>query len=615
MSLEGDAGDNYLSTDGTVAKKEGSGKVAVAVRSNEEVLASLTGIERLGKVARSGTLGSIYNTTLVVEVIVLAVSTVINTDYFAVLVENEGLTPTVSPVECALVIGSVNDEEILTKNGEILVDSDLVIEKSVTVCANLNLNGTGVNLNGSGNGSGVHTVGSLKSNGILTGLVNIKAAIVLNSNGNGNVIGRIKGTVIIGSSYTCKNTGLENELGGTCNDGGIVTGNNGSLVYVRSKNLLCVSPKKTNNVAIGPDYVVVHVTTAVGVNGGAAIAVLNNDCIAACGNNHILSELISLNCCGRCCTIGVVLIHESGVSAVTTLDYNTVSSNDTCNAVAAADAESDIGGGIVVEYAAYSVVVCLAAVELNILCVLKVKESSLPLSLAKAVSLNLESKSRESLLNGYLTGSGCLYTELVHCKVGDGVNALNVSIEVVVVLNEKLGSLVALVGNSYAEHKVDFLTCVDLELLGNYGDNRSGSYNVTLALFSANGLGAVCISTLATLGTSALALVSRSNFVTLALFSASRLGAISIGTLATLCTNTLALVSGSLVGSLMTLALSSASCISAFSVKAMATLRTYALTNVRLYVRCRGVNEVLNCVASCEAKHCNKNQRDNCQNS
>ena len=267
------------------------------------------------------------------------------------------------------------------------------------------------------------------------------------------------------------------------------------------------------------------------------------------------------------------------------------------------------------EYAAYSVVVCLVAVKLNILCVLKVKESSLPLVLAKAILLSLKSKSGESLVNGYLTGSSYLYAELVHCKVGDGVYTLNVSVEAVVVINDNSSVLIALVRNCYAEHKVDILACVDLNLSGIYSNNGGGCYNVTLALFSANGLGAVSISTLATLFTNALALVSRSNFVTLTLGCASRIGAIRIKAETAGLANMLTLMSriyGILVGSLMTLALSSASCISAISVKAVTTLCANALASVSLR---GGGGLILEEAASSKAEHCNQNQRDNCQNS
>ena len=614
MSLEGDAGKSYLCANSTVGVKEGSGNVAVAVRSYKNILTGLARFKCLLEVTGCGT-STVLNTAGVSCIKVLSRCTVIDTNDLTILVDNYSYAVAIGPVKSTCIIRCVDDEEILTKNSKILIYCNKIFKSGIRIIVNLNLNRRGSNLNNTSYGSGVGSICCFKSNVILTLLFDVEAAVILYNNSYSNIIRGIKSTVIVGSSYASNNLGVKSELGISSINDGIVTGKYGSLIYVRSDNLSGINPNKTNNIAVCTDNVPVHETTTVSINARTCISGLNNDCVAACRNNHILCELVNINPCGRASTGRITLVHEKTISSVTTLDYNSVSSDDSCNAVTAADIKSDLGRSIVVEYATYSVVVCLAIVELNILCVLEVKKVAGPLLLTENVLLNLKAKSGESLVNNYGTGSSYLYAELVHCKVGDGVYTLNVSVEAVVVINDNSSVLITLVRNCYAEHKVDILACVDLNLSGIYSNNRGGCYNVTLALGCASGLGAVSISTLATLFTNALALVSRSNFVTLTLFSASRLGAISIGTLAALCTNTLALVSGSLVGSLMTLALSSASCISAFSVKAMATLRTYALTNVRLYVRCRGVNEVLNCIASCEAKHCNKNQRDNCQNS
>ena len=119
---EGNAGDSHLSADGTVVKEEGTGYVAVTVRSNDKVLALLKGIVSLGKVACCSTLGCIGNTAGIIKVIILTVCTVVDTNDLTVLVENECLTPAVAPAKLAGILGSIDYEYQLLKSVDILVD-------------------------------------------------------------------------------------------------------------------------------------------------------------------------------------------------------------------------------------------------------------------------------------------------------------------------------------------------------------------------------------------------------------------------------------------------------------------------------------------------------------
>ena len=288
---EGDTGDAHLSAYGTVGKEECTGKVAVAVRSNDEVLAFLTGSKCLLEIISCSTLGCIGD-CIVFCIVVLAVSTVVNTNDLTVLVKDERLTPTVSPVERTLVCGGVNYEEIAAKNSEILVDSDLFGKKVVSLIINSNAYKVVNNVNNSLYGGSVSTVGSGKSYGVRACNVYVEAAVVSNGDLNSDIVGRIEGAVIIGNSETCEDSSSEIELGvgKVSKNLVVVTGDYGSLVDVRSKNLLIVSPKKANNVAVLIDYVIVHEATAVIVNTGAAVIALNYDCIAACGNGKVLCE-------------------------------------------------------------------------------------------------------------------------------------------------------------------------------------------------------------------------------------------------------------------------------------------------------------------------------------
>ena len=302
---EGDTGDAQLSTYGTVGKEERTGKVASSsVRSNDHILACLKGSECLLEVVSSSTLGRINDACLVVCIIVLTVSTVVNTNDLTVLVKDERLTPTVRPVESAVVVGCIYYEEVTAKNGEILVDRDLLGKKVIVLIAYGNAYEIVNNLNNSVYGYGVNAVGSGKSYGVRAYSIYVEAAVVCNGDLNGGIVGRIEGAVIIGNGKTAEDScsKIELSIGKVSKNLVVVTGDHGSLVNVRSENLLGVSPKKTNNVAVLIDYVVVHEATAVVVNGSAAVTVLNYDCIAACGNGKVLRKC---RCNGNSLTVNL----------------------------------------------------------------------------------------------------------------------------------------------------------------------------------------------------------------------------------------------------------------------------------------------------------------------
>ena len=503
---EGDAGNGHLRTDCTVGKEESTGKVAVAVRSNNKVFACLTGVECLCKVSACGALGCINDTCLVLYIIVLAVRTVVNTNYLTVLVKDECFTPTVCPVKSTLVCRSVNYEEIGTENAEILVDRDLLGKSGVSVVAYHYLNEIVNNVNNSGNGCCVCSVGSLKSYGVGACCVNVEVTVIYNLDLNGCIVGGFECTVIVCYCKTLKNCSSEIELGvcKVCKNLIVMTGDYGSLVNVGSDNLSGISPKETYNVAYHIDYVVVHKATTVVVNGSAAIAVLNNDCITACGNSEILCEragnrncfAVDFNSCNcACCTVGISSVNELCVCAVTALNNYAVCVNNSCNTVLSCNSKSDLTLCGVEEHAADCCVGYVIACKNNVLIVLEVKKVAFPLGLTKSVSSNLESKSRKCLNNCDGTGSGCFLTELVNCLVGDGVNALDTCVEVIVIIDYNSNVCVALVGNANTKEKIDLVTCVNFDLCLNNVDNRSSLYSVALTLVSTSGFSALCVCT------------------------------------------------------------------------------------------------------------------------
>ena len=481
---ESDAGDSHLSTDCTVAEEERAGKVACSsVRRYDHVFAFLTRCKCLLEVLSSGALSCVYNACLVICIIVLAVCTVVDANDLAVLIENECFTPTVAPVESAFVCGSVKNEEVRTENSEVLVNCDLVGEEIVGVVADGNLYKIVNNFNHAGNGSGESAVGCGESNGVGTCSVNVKAAVVSNGNFNCGIVGRIEGAVIIENGKTTDNCGqkIEISIGQVSENLVVVTGDYGSLVYVRSNNLLVICPKETNNVTVLVNYVVVHKATTVGVNGGAAVAVLNNDCIAACRNGEVLCKCacngngfaVDLNRgYGACGSVGVCLVNKLGVSTVTAFEYKAVSIDNCCYAVAAGNANSDCSIACVVEYAADCCFCSVVAVKGYEFLVLEGKEIALPLVFAKSVSSYLKSESGESLDNGYRTGCGCSFAVCGNCSVGDGVGTFNICIKAVVVFDEESSFTV----NGYAKHEVDFIACMNLNSLRNYIDGESSFF-------------------------------------------------------------------------------------------------------------------------------------------
>ena len=483
---ESDVGDNHLCAYCTVTKEERTGKVAGgAVGSNDHVFAFLTGCECLLEVVGSSALGCIYDTALVFCIIVLAVCTVVDANDLAVLIEDECFTPTVCPVELTLVFGGVKDKEVRTENGKILVNSDLFGEQAKCLVADHNVYKVVNNLYLTGNGNGILTVGCGQGDGVNAGSVDVKSTVVRNGNFNCYVVGRIKGAVIVGDGKTAEDCGCQIKLciGQVSKNLIVVTGNNGSLVYVRSEDLLVICPKEANNVTVLVNNVVVHKAAAVGVNGGSAVAVLNNDCITACRNGEVLCKC---TCNGNglavnfkrgystCGSVGVCSVYELGVSAVTALNYKAVCIDYSCYAVAACNVDGNSSLGCVVEYAADGYVRYVIAGKGYEFLILKGKEVALPLGLSESVCLNLESESGESLEDLYRTGSGSGLAILVNCLVGDGIGSFNVCIESVIVFDDQCGSLVTLVSNGYTEHKLDVVTCVDLNGFGNYADNGSG---------------------------------------------------------------------------------------------------------------------------------------------
>ena len=477
---ESNAGDGHLSTDCTVAEEEGTGKVACsAVRRYDEVFAFLTRCECLLEVVSCSALSCVYNACLVICIIVLAVCTVVDANDLAVLIENECFTPTVAPVESAFVCGSVKNKEVRTENGEVLVNCDLVGEEIVGLVADGNLYKVINNFNYASNGSGESAVGCGEGNGVGTCNVNVKAAVVSNGNFNCGIVGRIEGTVIIENGETTDNCcqKIEISIGQVSENLVVVTGDYGSLVYVGSENFLVICPKEANNVTVLVNYVVVHKATTVGVNGGAAVTVLNNDCIAACRNGEVLCKCacngngfaVDLNRgCGACGSVGVCLVNELGVSTVTAFEYKAVSIDDCCYAVAAGNANSDCSVACVVEYAADCCFCSVVTVKGYEFLVFEGKEVTLPLVFAKSVRSYLESEGGESLENGNCTGCGSSLAVCGNCGVGNGVGAFNLCIEAVIVFDKESSFTV----NGYAKHEVDFVACMNFERLRNYADRK-----------------------------------------------------------------------------------------------------------------------------------------------
>ena len=491
---EFNAGDRHLRTDCTVAQEERTGKVAgSAVGSYDEVFAILKGCKCLLEVFACSTLGCVHNAALVFCIVVLAVCTVVDANDLAVLIEDECFTPTVCPVERALVCGGVKNEEVRTENGKILVNRDLIGKQRVSVFTNQNLYKVVNNVNNASNSGGVCAVGCGKGNGVRTNGVDIKATVVIYGNLNNgfifkiklNVVGRIERAVIVDNGKTAEDCSskIEFAIGQVSKNLVVVTGDYGCLVNVRSENLCGVCPKETNNVAVLVNYVVVHKAAAVGVNGGTAVAVLNNDCIAACRNGKVLckctcngnSFTVDLKGGYRACgSIGVCLVNELGVCAVTAFKYKAVCINNSCYTVAACNIDNDSRLAIIVEYTADCYVGYVVAGKGYEFLILKGKKIALPLGFTKSVGSYLESESGECLQNGYLTGSDSSFAILVNCFVGDGVGSLNLCIKAVVVFNNEIGSFITFVGNGNTEHQFDIIACVDLERFGNYADNGSG---------------------------------------------------------------------------------------------------------------------------------------------
>ena len=478
---EFDAGDTHLRTDCTVIEEELTGKVACgAVRRYDEVFTILERCECLLEVISCSALSCVYNACLVVCIIVLAVCTVIDADNLTVLIENECFTPTVGPVESALICRGVNYKQITAQNRKVLVNRDLFGKEIIGLVVDGNLYKVVNNFNHASNGSGVFAVGCGKCDGVGANSIDVEAAVIGNGNFNCNIIGRIEGAVIIGDSETAEDSSCKIEfgIGQVSKNLVVVTCDNGSLVYVRSENLLGICPKETNNVTVLVNYVVVHKAAAVGVNGGAAVAVLNNDCIAACRNGEVLCKCtcngngftVNLNRgYGACGSVGVCFVNELGVSTVTAFQYEAVCVDNCCYAVAAGDVEGDGSIGCVVEYAADCYIGGVVAGKGYIFLILEGKEIALPLVLTKSVCSYLESESGESLENGYRTGSGSSCAGFGNCHVGNGVGAFNVCIKSVVIFNDEVCFNV----NGYAKHEVDLVACMNFKSCGNYADNRS----------------------------------------------------------------------------------------------------------------------------------------------
>ena len=310
------------------------------------------------------------------------------------MIQNESFAPTVCPVELALVFGGVKDKEVRTENGKILVNSDLFGEQAKCLVADHNVYKVVNNLYLTGNGGGVRAVGCSQGNGVNADRINVKSAVVSNGNFNRYVVGRIEGAVIVGDGKTAEdcNSKIKLCIGQVSKNLIVVTGNNGSLVYVRSEDLLGISPKEANNVAVLVNNVVVHKAAAVGVNGGSAVAVLNNDCIAACRNGEVLCKCA---CNGNglavnfkrgystCGSVGVCSVYELGVSAVTAFNYKAVCINYSCYTVAACNVDGNSSIGCVVEYATDCYVGYVITGKGYEFLILKGKEVALPLVLTK----------------------------------------------------------------------------------------------------------------------------------------------------------------------------------------------------------------------------------------
>ena len=479
---ESNAGESYLSTYFTVAVEESTSNVTVSVRSYDEIFAILERCECFFKVAGSCA-HSVLNAILVVRVKILCAGTIINTNYLTVLIEYHCYAITIIKTNFSLVIGGENEEEIFAKKANICIYCNGFGKCLIRITVNSKFNKVVNNFNYAGNGSGESAVGCGEGNGVGACNVNVEAAVVSNGNFNCGIVGRIEGTVIVKNGKTTDNCGqkIEISIGQVSENLVVVTGDYGSLVYVGSENFLVICPKEANNVTVLVNYVVVHKATTVGVNGGAAVAVLNNDCIAACRNGEVLCKCacngngftIDLNGgYGACGSVGVCLVNELGVSTVTAFEYKAVSIDDCCYTVAAGNANSDCSTACVVEYAADCCLCGVVTVKGYEFLVLEGKEVTLPLVFAKSVCSYLESEGGESLENGNCTGCGSSLAVCGNCGVGNGVGTFNICIEAVVVFNEE-GSFTV---NGYAKHEVDFIACMNFERLRNYADGKCTSF-------------------------------------------------------------------------------------------------------------------------------------------
>ena len=365
---ESDAGKSYLCAYLTVAVEEATRNVAVSVGGYNEVLAVLQRCKCFLEVACccARTIGD----AIIFSIKVLCAGTVVNTNDLSILIEYHCYAVAVAKGDFALVCRSKDEEEIFAQKVNICIYCNGFGKSLVGIAVDGKLDKSVNNLNLTGNGNGILTVGCSQCNGVNADRINVKSAVVVNGNFNDGfifkiklyVVGNIKGSVIILDNETVENSGckIKRAIGKASKNLIAIAGDNRSLVNVRSENLLGISPKEANNVTVLVNNVVVHKATAVGVNGGSAVAVLNNDCIAACRNGEVLCKCacnsngftINLNgAYSTCDSFRVCSVYELVVCAVATFNYKAVCINYSCYTVAACNVDGNSSIGCVVEYA------------------------------------------------------------------------------------------------------------------------------------------------------------------------------------------------------------------------------------------------------------------------
>ena len=478
------------SADGSVGQQELTGTafsvVSSGVRRNDGQFAILQGVDCLVQVGLGVALGRVNNTAGVLGIVVLAVGAVIDTDDLAVLVDNDSNAIAVSR-QTAIVLGSVDQEHIVADTGQILILRNKVQTDIHLVLADLQgADAFGLDLDLTSELGGQLAVGNAELHGVNASLIDIKVTVADDLDVfQGDIVLQSEGAVVILGNDAGQNSGLQHEGVITqLNQHLVVAGNGGLLVDVGSQSLVGVDPVQTNHIANLVDDVVVHEATAVSVGGGAGIAGLHDDGIAASGDLQLLGKsggnghaltVDGDGGSGRAGTGGVLSVDQLAVGAVTAFDHNAVLVQNSGAAVGAGNGQNDFLIGGVVEHATLLGQLGILS-QLHIQLVSKVQQNALPLVLAQVVVANFQSDVGQSFQHGNGTGAGDLLVTQ-GCLVGDLIGAGGLVVEVVVIQNDDAS---ALIGND-TEHQVDLFACVDLHHIRNHHDLQIAHGNLRLS--------------------------------------------------------------------------------------------------------------------------------------